>query len=112
MGPHQSISETELDEIHAFAVQLAKDAGKMLLEAVDARSCKTGGAGHVEKESAVDLVTQTDEGQYCRALISIEAVLPNIFKLLLLILSRKPKMSRLSSVVVCWLSILPTRMTR
>lgn len=63
MASNEPISETELDEIHAFAVQLAKDAGQMLLAAVDARSGKTGQAGHVEKESAVDLVTQTDEGK-------------------------------------------------
>jgi myo-inositol-1(or 4)-monophosphatase len=58
-----SISEAELDEIHAFAVQLAKDAGQMLLDAVEARSGKNGKAAHLEKESAVDLVTQTDEGE-------------------------------------------------
>lgn len=63
MASHGSISEAELEEIHNFAVQLAKDAGRMLLEAVDARSGKKGDAGHSEKESAVDLVTQTDEGQ-------------------------------------------------
>lgn len=62
MASQATLSETDLDEIHAFAVQLAKDAGKMLLEAVDARSGKNGQSGHVEKESAVDLVTQTDEG--------------------------------------------------
>ncbi|SMQ47228.1 unnamed protein product [Zymoseptoria tritici ST99CH_3D7] len=55
------ISDAELDEIHAFAVQLAKDAGQMLLDAVDARMGKNGQATHEEKESAVDLVTQTDE---------------------------------------------------
>lgn len=64
MVSNGSISEAELDDIHSFAVQLAKDAGKMLLEAVDARSGKKGQAAHEEKESAVDLVTQTDEGQW------------------------------------------------
>ena len=58
-----TLDESELDEIYSFATQLAKRAGQMLLDAVDARSGQTGGASHVEKESAVDLVTQTDEGE-------------------------------------------------
>lgn len=68
------LTETELDEIHSFAIQLAKEAGQKLLDAVDARLGQTsttitgtttggGGVGHVEKESAVDLVTETDEGE-------------------------------------------------
>lgn len=66
------LTETELDEIYSFAIQLAKEAGQKLLDAVDARlgrtgtSTTTGGGGavgHVEKESAVDLVTETDEGE-------------------------------------------------
>lgn len=66
------LTETELDEIYSFAIQLAKEAGQKLLDAVDARlgqasttGTTTGGAavGHVEKESAVDLVTETDEGE-------------------------------------------------
>jgi hypothetical protein len=70
-----SISDSELDEIHAFAVQLAKDAGQMLLEAAESRTgSKKGQSAHVEKESAVDLVTQTDEGecltQFCLRLVS------------------------------------------
>lgn len=67
------LTETELDEIYSFAIQLAKEAGQKLLDAVDARlgltstGTTTGGGGgavgHVEKESAVDLVTETDEGE-------------------------------------------------
>lgn len=70
------LTETELDEIHSFAIQLAKEAGQKLLDAVDARLGQTsttatgtatggggGAVGHVEKESAVDLVTETDEGE-------------------------------------------------
>ncbi|KAG8163441.1 hypothetical protein KVR01_006738 [Diaporthe batatas] len=55
------VSERELDEIHAFAVQLGKDAGKMLMDAAKLRMA-TGGAAHesVEKENAVDIVTKTD----------------------------------------------------
>ncbi|KKY17326.1 putative inositol monophosphatase [Diplodia seriata] len=57
------LSSQELDEIYSFAVQLGKDAGKMLLDAAMLR-CKGGTvpeAAHVEKMNAVDLVTQTDE---------------------------------------------------
>lgn len=68
------LTETELDEIYSFAIQLAKEAGQKLLDAVDARlgrastgtGTTTGGGGavgHVEKESAVDLVTEMDEGE-------------------------------------------------
>ncbi|KAI3394601.1 hypothetical protein diail_2524 [Diaporthe ilicicola] len=55
------ISDKELDEIYAFAVQLGKDAGKMLMDAARLRMA-TGGAAHesVEKENAVDIVTKTD----------------------------------------------------
>lgn len=57
------ISEKELDEIYAFAVQLGKDAGKMLMDAAKVRM-SSGGAAHesVEKENAVDIVTKTDTG--------------------------------------------------
>lgn len=62
------ISIEELDRIYAFAVQLGKDAGQMLLEAAEARY--NGPAQtHIEKDSAVDIVTQTDEGQ---SFVSVE----------------------------------------
>lgn len=53
-----------MDEIHAFAVQLGKDAGKMLMDAAKLRMA-SGGAAHesVEKENAVDIVTKTDTGE-------------------------------------------------
>ncbi|CAD0012618.1 unnamed protein product [Aureobasidium pullulans] len=56
-----------LKEIYDFAVQLAKDAGKMLMDGVEARcgDDTTPGAVaqvQVEKDSSVDIVTQTDEG--------------------------------------------------
>ncbi|CAO2654564.1 Nn.00g112970.m01.CDS01 [Neocucurbitaria sp. VM-36] len=59
------ISRDELDEIYAFAVELGKQAGKMLTDAAQLRI--NGGTGsqeekeHVQKENAVDLVTETDE---------------------------------------------------
>ncbi|KAF2191390.1 inositol monophosphatase [Zopfia rhizophila CBS 207.26] len=59
------LSREELDEIYAFALNLGKDAGKMLLDAAklrigDDRASKEQ-KEHVEKENAVDLVTETDE---------------------------------------------------
>jgi hypothetical protein len=61
------ISRAELDEIYDFAVQLGKEAGQMLLDAAKLRM-GDGAASreqkeHVEKENAVDLVTETDEGK-------------------------------------------------
>ncbi|KKY31358.1 putative inositol monophosphatase [Diaporthe ampelina] len=55
-------SEKELDEIYAFAIQLGKDAGQMLMDAAKLRMAGGGGAAHesVEKENAVDIVTKTD----------------------------------------------------
>ncbi|KAF2731807.1 inositol monophosphatase [Polyplosphaeria fusca] len=57
-------SQVELDEIYAFAIQLGKDAGQMLMDAAKLRM-SGGGTGeqkeHVQKENAVDLVTETDE---------------------------------------------------
>ncbi|KAI8942404.1 hypothetical protein NX059_000478 [Plenodomus lindquistii] len=60
------ISREELDGIYAFAVEMGKQAGKMLMDVAQLRI--TGGNGateaqkeHVQKENAVDLVTETDE---------------------------------------------------
>lgn len=55
----------DLDEIYAFAIEVGKGAGKILLEVFQAR-CRgsiNGKIAHTEKENAVDLVTQTDEGK-------------------------------------------------
>jgi len=56
-----------LKKIYDFAVQLGRDAGKMLMDGVEARcgNDTTPGAAaqvQVEKDSSVDIVTQTDEG--------------------------------------------------
>ncbi|KAK4153361.1 inositol monophosphatase [Chaetomidium leptoderma] len=58
-----SFTETELDEIFVFAIQLGKDAGKLLLEAAQLRFNGNGQSTQdfVEKDSAVDIVTKTDE---------------------------------------------------
>jgi myo-inositol-1(or 4)-monophosphatase len=63
-----AISEQELDEIYTFAVQLGKDAGKILLERAEERykGATQVEQTHVEKVNAVDLVTQTDEGEIQR----------------------------------------------
>lgn len=60
-----SIGETELEEIYAFALQLGKDAGNLLLEAANLRMQGDGRKEQtsVEKASSVDIVTQTDEGE-------------------------------------------------
>ena len=56
----------DLDEIYAFAVQLGKDAGKLLMTAAQLRFNGQGreqeALNLVEKENAVDIVTQADEG--------------------------------------------------
>jgi myo-inositol-1(or 4)-monophosphatase len=55
----------ELDEIYAFAVDLGKRAGKILLDGIEKRVGGVGGSGELaftEKDNAVDIVTQTDEG--------------------------------------------------
>jgi hypothetical protein len=61
----RSITERELEEIYAFAVQLGKDAGRLLLEAAQSRFSDDGDSSQdfSEKDSAVDIVTKTDEGE-------------------------------------------------
>ncbi|KAM0488404.1 hypothetical protein ACHAP7_001398 [Fusarium lateritium] len=54
----------ELNEIYAFAVQLGKDAGDMLMAAaqrrIDGHGASSTTVSYVEKENSVDLVTKTD----------------------------------------------------
>lgn len=55
----------DLDDIYKFAVQLGKDAGQMLMDAVQRRiqgNGATTSVSYVEKENSVDLVTKTDNG--------------------------------------------------
>lgn len=51
-----------LDEIYPFAINLAKNAGKILLDGIERRRDTdfTSSENHVEKLNAVDIVTQTD----------------------------------------------------
>ncbi|KAF7893836.1 hypothetical protein EAF00_007350 [Botryotinia globosa] len=54
------ISDAELQEIYAFALDLGMRAGKMLMDGVEKR-CEGGEGGkEEEKMNAVDIVTQTD----------------------------------------------------
>jgi hypothetical protein len=57
-----SLSQEELDGIYAFAVDLGKQAGQMLTDAAQIR-IDGGDATSEQKENAVDLVTETDEGR-------------------------------------------------
>jgi myo-inositol-1(or 4)-monophosphatase len=59
-------TELELDDIYAFATQLGKDAGKMLMDAIQRRTNPDNNDKKTmsvdEKESSVDIVTKTDHG--------------------------------------------------
>jgi myo-inositol-1(or 4)-monophosphatase len=57
------MNDTQLSEIYAFAKQLGKDAGQMLLKAAWSRVTSPSSNGDIaEKESSVDIVTETDHG--------------------------------------------------
>lgn len=69
------VTSKELEEIYPFAIKLARDAGKILLKGLEDRR-ELGNSSiesHVEKLNAVDLVTQTDNGElwfsYCLCLV-------------------------------------------
>ncbi|KAM5347677.1 hypothetical protein ACJ41O_007501 [Fusarium nematophilum] len=60
------MDEQQLAEIYAFAVQLGKDAGDMLMAAARRRidgdeEGSSSAVAYVEKENSVDLVTKTDK---------------------------------------------------
>ncbi|KAI6827198.1 hypothetical protein KC332_g7833 [Hortaea werneckii] len=56
-----SSTDVDLDEVYSFALDLGKTAGKILDDGWRAR-CSGGGINTtIEKDSAVDIVTQTDE---------------------------------------------------
>ncbi|TGO67100.1 hypothetical protein BOTNAR_0048g00320 [Botryotinia narcissicola] len=54
------ISDAELQEIYAFALDLGRRAGKMLMDGVEKRCEGDEGGKEEEKMNAVDIVTQTD----------------------------------------------------
>lgn len=57
-----ALPQDELDEIYTFAIDLGRKAGKMLMDRVDQRIAGGDANAFEEKENAVDIVTQTDEG--------------------------------------------------
>ena len=59
-----TLDEQQLSGIYDFAVQLGKDAGSMLQKAANERIAGTAQTESVEKASAVDIVTETDEGEW------------------------------------------------
>ena len=65
----------ELEGIYDFAVQLAKDAGELLMAGAKGRY--EGGRDATlridEKESAVDIVTKVDKGASSRIRLLLEA---------------------------------------
>lgn len=67
-----TLSQEELDGIYAFAVDLGKRAGQMLIDAaqvrIDGGNASPGQKEHVQKENAVDLVTETDESKQSAAI--------------------------------------------
>ena len=56
-------SDLNLDEIYQFAIQLGKDAGKLLQDAAQQRMNGGDQLEEVEKLNSVDIVTKTDEGE-------------------------------------------------
>jgi myo-inositol-1(or 4)-monophosphatase len=57
-------TDLDIDEIYKFAVQLGKDAGTLLQKAAESRFGLNAHHDVVqEKDSSVDIVTQTDEGE-------------------------------------------------
>lgn len=70
------ISEQELDEILEFAIQLGKDAGRILMDGAQSRINPSHGVSNeqksVEKDSSVDIVTQTDMGAFLFSPSSIQ----------------------------------------
>lgn len=60
------MEQHELNDIYAFAVQLGKDAGDMLMAAaqrrIDGNGESSSAVSYVEKENSVDIVTKTDNG--------------------------------------------------
>jgi myo-inositol-1(or 4)-monophosphatase len=60
----QEIGQKELENIYHFAIQLGKDAGKILLQGLEKRRVAgDSGSDDMEKINAVDIVTQTDNGE-------------------------------------------------
>jgi myo-inositol-1(or 4)-monophosphatase len=64
--PIYRLDTEELKEVYDFALSLGRNAGKILLDGVEKRCGEESGRrqGQEDKESAVDIVTQTDLGAW------------------------------------------------
>ncbi|GAP84410.1 putative inositol monophosphatase [Rosellinia necatrix] len=74
------ITDEELGEIYDFAVQLGKDAGRLLMEFAKARWGEKGSSREQlfsEKDNAVDIVTKADEDVEAFIKSSIEKKYPS-----------------------------------
>ncbi len=62
--PAVHLDAAQLNEIYDFALSVGRNAGKILLDGVEKRCGEESGRwqGQEDKESAVDIVTQTDLG--------------------------------------------------
>lgn len=75
------VNDHDLDGIYAFAVQLGKDAGDMLMTAARRRmeGDPSGGTSstvaYVQKENSVDIVTKTDNGMKLPSLVKVISVM-------------------------------------
>ena len=56
------MQQQDLDDIYAFAIDLGRKAGQLLLGNVEKRIAGAVDQEFEEKDNAVDIVTQTDEG--------------------------------------------------
>lgn len=67
------ISGAELDDLYAFAVQLGKDAGDLMMKYARSRWSSGGSAEYAltEKDSSVDIVTKADEGKSRNTIVSL-----------------------------------------
>ena len=77
-------SSLNLDEVYEFAVELGKEAGAMLMKAAEARFGGLSESSHTEKDNAVDLVTQTDIGEWKMFIRRLVKIQPEILYLGLL----------------------------
>ncbi|KAI3340115.1 inositol monophosphatase [Ustulina deusta] len=73
------ITDQELGEIYDFAVQLGKDAGRLLMDFARARWGDQGSGEQLfsEKDNAVDIVTKADEDVEAFIMSSIEQKYPS-----------------------------------
>lgn len=90
----EDITASQLDEIYQFAIELGKKAGQKLMDGVYTRiggnisgiSSGTGSDTNMtsnlvfeEKDNAVDIVTQVDEGKF-RNFLAIPITVPTLYK--------------------------------